>query len=81
MKLNEVTQGALEAYEGILLGEGSDRMSAARFNRIVILAALDAGFAEDTPADLMACKPYEIKEMTRDILAHIAAAKAPPDPN
>jgi len=81
MKLTDVTQGALEVYETHLLDERNDQLSAAKFNRIIIEAAVDAGFAKDVPKDLKALAPYEVRQMTTDIAAHVAAAKAPPDPN
>lgn len=81
MKLKDVTQRALEAYEEHLIDERNEGLSVARFNRIVIEAAREAGFAEDLPDDLLACKPYEVAELTQEILSHVAAAKAPPDPN
>ena len=78
MELLEVTQGKLEAYEEALLTQGEGVKSAAKFNRVVLEAARDAGIAAGLPDDLAALKPYQIPQWTEDIVKHIAAAKQPP---
>lgn len=85
MKLIEVTQRMLEAYDTRLVevrqSDAFDVMPVSRFNRIVIEAARDAGIATALPDDLLDCKPSEVVALTQEIVAHIDAAKAPPDPN
>ena len=78
MKLLEVTQGKLETYEEALLTLGEGVQSAAKFNRVVLEAARDAGIATELPDDLAALKPYQIPRWTEAIVKHIAAAKQPP---
>lgn len=77
MQLNEVTQGKLETYEEMLLRNGDDIKSVARFNRLIIEAARDAGIA-GAPADLTNLKPGQIVAWTQEIIAHIAAARQLP---
>ena len=81
MKLHDVTQRMLEKYEDGLVGTPTDGMSVSHFNRLLIELARDAGIADGLPADLEDCKPYEISGWTLEIAQHVAAAKAPPDPN
>jgi len=81
MKLHEVTQRMLEKYEDGLVGTPTDGLSVSHFNRLLIELARDAGIADGLPDDLEDCKPFEIAQWTLEIVKHIAAAKAPPDPN
>ena len=78
MKLHEVTQGKLEAYEEAILGAGDSVKSAARFNRLILEAARDAGIVSGLPDNLADLKPWQIPEWTEAIVDHITAAKRPP---
>ena len=78
MKLYEVTQRKLEQYEAALIEKGEESRSAAFFNRVVIEAAVDAGIAEINSKTLPDQKPWQVAQWTREILAHVAAAKEPP---
>ena len=85
MKLHEVTQRMLEAYDARLVevrqSDEFDAMPVSRFNRVIIEAARDAGIADELPEELLDCAPGQIIALTQEIVAHIGAAKAPPDPN
>ena len=81
MKLHDVTQRMLEKYEDGLVGTSTDGMSVSHFNRLLIELAQEAGIADGLPAELGDCKPHEISKWTLEIAQHVAAAKAPPDPN
>ena len=77
MKLNEVTQRRLECYETELLKGGEGIKAPAAFNRIVIEAATAAGIAEGAPENVGDMSPREVKRLSVQIVAHIAAAKEP----
>jgi hypothetical protein len=84
MQLADVTQRMLERYEDALArlaSEAEEQRSAARFNRCLLEAAVVAGIAEELPADLLDLLPWQIVAYSEELAAHIAAAKAPPDPN
>ena len=84
MKLLPVTQRGLECYEERRYEESQaaeEQHSVARFNRCLVTAARDAGFATELPEDLADLLPWEIVEFSKQINAHVDAAKAPPDPN
>jgi hypothetical protein len=90
MKLKEVTWGALEEFEATTMGYTGSGVT--RFNRGVVIAARDAGIAEDLPdwaqdngpldrAELDLGKRDEVLTMATEIIEHVQAAKAPADPN
>ena len=81
MKLHEITQRMLETYEDGLVSTETDGMSVTHFNRLLIELAKTSGIAGELPDDLGDCKPSEISAWTLEIVKHVAAAKAPPDPN
>lgn len=74
MKLNPVTQRMLETYQEYLVTEGREAQSSARINRLVVEAAVKAGFAEDAPKDLLDLAPHEITRMSAAITDHIRKA-------
>lgn len=90
MKLKEVTWLSLESFEGAVqqyVGHG-----VTRFNRGVVIAARDAGFATALPdwaqeggaldkGELGLDKRDEVLTMAAEIIEHVNTAKAPPDPN
>ena len=77
----------LEKYEQELhdLGEKAEQQhSVARYNRCIVDAAVRTELAtmdDDTPEDLADVPVWQIRQWSIEIVAHIAAAKAPPDPN
>lgn len=78
MTLNEVTQRRLERYqEHYLAAAKDDTLSTAKFNRIIIEAAVAAGIAEGVPSDVGDLSPRVVREMTKRIVAHVAEAQAP----
>jgi hypothetical protein len=77
VNLNEVTQRRLERYQEHFLEAAKDAKSAAKYNRIIIEAAVAAGIAEGVPADVGDLPPRVVKDMTTKILEHVAAAEAP----
>ena len=83
MKLHDVTQRMLEKYEDGKVKALSEvpNLSVKHFNRLLIDIAVEAGIASDIPSDMDNCKPYEIMKLTEDLVTHIIAAQAPPDPN
>lgn len=85
MRLYEITQRMLEAYDARIVkvrqSDDFEAMPVSRFNRLLIEAARDAGIAADLPEDLLDCKPSEVIALTQRVVEHIAAAKAPADPN
>ena len=85
MKLHEITQRMLEKYEDglVLIGEGleANPISVTSYKHLLIDLAIDAEIVSGLPDDLGDCKPYEIREWTIAIKAHVLEAKAPPDPN
>ena len=81
MKLHDVTQRMLEKYEDGLVATPTEGMSVSHFNRLLIELARDAGIVDGLPDDLGDCKPGDVIKWTSDIVKHVAAAKAPPDPN
>ena len=84
MRLVDVTQRRLERYEEArvrIASEADEQHSVARFNRCLLEAAVVAGIAEELPADLLDLLPWQIVAYSEELAAHIAAAKAPPDPN
>lgn len=74
MKLNPVTQRMLETYQEYLVIEGKTAQSGARVNRLVIEAAVKAGFAEDAPKDLLDLAPSQISTMSAAITDHVRKA-------
>ena len=83
MKLHDVTQRMLEKYEDGKIEALAEtaHLSIKHYNRILIDIAVEAGIASDVPKDMDNCKPYEITKLNEDLVAHINAAQAPPDPN
>lgn len=84
MKLLPVTQRALERYEERRHEEAQaaeQQHSVARLNRCLLTAARDAEIATELPDDLLDLTPWQVETFAKELLAHIAAAKAPPDPN
>jgi hypothetical protein len=84
MKLLPVTQRGLECYEERRYEESQaaeEQHSTARFNRCLLTAARAAGFAAELPEDLTDLLPWQVEDYSKQIIAHVAAAKAPPDPN
>jgi hypothetical protein len=84
MRLEPVTQRMLERYEEARYAEAQaaeEQHSVARFNRCILTAAHVAGIAVELPDDLADLLPWEIEAYSKDVIEHIAAAKAPPDPN
>ena len=78
MRLNEVTQGKLEAFEVALLEKAEAAKSASQYNRAVIEAAMESKVAEIDSKDVSLEKPWQIIAWSRDVLSHIDAAKRPP---
>lgn len=78
MKLHEVTQRKLEAYEKQAFVDTDEVRSVAKFNRIIVEAAVAAGIAEIDSKNVMDEPPYKIIQWTQEILAHVKAAKEPP---
>ena len=87
MKLHEVTQRMLEKYEQALhdnAEKAEELHSVARYNRCIIESAIKTGMAEmedDFPTDLLDVPVWKVQELSLEIVKHVAAAKAPPDPN
>ena len=83
MKLIPITQGMLEKYEDAKVQalQDADKMSVTHYNRLLIEFAIEAGFALDAPRNLTELYPPEVAKLTEEIIAHVNAAKAPPDPN
>jgi len=77
MKLLKLTQGHLEDYEEYILEKQDYIKSAAWYNRMIIDAASESGFATELPDDLRQCSPPEIVEMTQAIIEHVNKAKQP----
>ena len=78
MKLQKITQRALETYEEYLLTKQENIKASSTYRRLVIMAAVKAGFADDVPDDLENCEPWQITEMTRGIVAHVMKSKEIP---
>ena len=83
MKLLPITQRMLEKYEDAKTAalQDSDGLSMVHYNRMLVDFAVEAGFALDVPKNLDELYPYEVIKLTEEIVLHVAAAKAPPDPN
>lgn len=77
MKLERITQRALEAYEEYLLGEQEHIKAASTYRRLVVEAAVKAGFATDTPT-LADCEPWQVDQWAQEITAHITKSREIP---
>ena len=93
MKLNEITWLSLESFEQSVSAFVAGALSSTtRFNRGVVIAAREAGFAADLPDWAQKDGPLDegtlgldkrdaVLSLAAEILVHVSAAKAPPDPN
>lgn len=77
MNLNEVTQRRLETYQEAVVELGEGVKSVARFNRIIIEAAVKAGIAEGVPEDLGDLSPREVTALTKRVQEHLKKALEP----
>jgi len=72
-RLADLTQGQLEKYQETLLADDKKPKSAAGFNSLVALAAIDAGFLLDieSSAALKDWKPPAVRWLTEQVIAFV----------